>query len=379
MYDSMTTYLLFFNINQAVVFALILFFLAKTSKPKIMLGIYMVLYAICHALLFYFTTNVQGTYSNISLNLFTLYFPFFAATPVFFYLYIMSVTGKKSSGLKISLHFLIPLLLLFIISFSFLPLSSDDKQQVVQNLFKISLNPGSNDFSRLWHVAMMLIIMQGFIYIFFIFKVIRKNDKMISEHYSYTENLSLNWLKYVFYIFFVSYFVYFIAGNFINDFYTDTSINIAYNINQAIITFLLGFFGIKQERLEISQKKENNLTNFINGEKKNIKMKLLNHMNTKKPHLNPDLRIEKLAQDMETNRSYLSALIKEETGLNFCNFINKYRVEEFIHRYRKQEYDKFNIQGLAHDVGFKSKSSFYQAFKKFKSATPLNYIKDNAS
>ncbi len=50
------------------------------------------------------------------------------------------------------------------------------------------------------------------------------------------------------------------------------------------------------------------------------------YMREKKPYLNPKLRITDLAAGMHTNRSYLSAFINKEFGMNFCRLINRYRL-----------------------------------------------------
>ncbi len=48
----------------------------------------------------------------------------------------------------------------------------------------------------------------------------------------------------------------------------------------------------------------------------------------KKPYLDPKLRITDLAADLNTNRSYLSAFINREYGMNFSRFINRWRLTE---------------------------------------------------
>jgi AraC-like DNA-binding protein len=54
---------------------------------------------------------------------------------------------------------------------------------------------------------------------------------------------------------------------------------------------------------------------------------------------------------------------------NFQDFINKYRVEEFIERLKNDQNNHFTLLGIATDVGFNSKSSFNAIFKKYKGLT----------
>ena len=50
------------------------------------------------------------------------------------------------------------------------------------------------------------------------------------------------------------------------------------------------------------------------------------YLRDKKPHLDPKLRITDLAAGLNTNRSYLSAFINREYGMNFSRMINRCRL-----------------------------------------------------
>ena len=52
------------------------------------------------------------------------------------------------------------------------------------------------------------------------------------------------------------------------------------------------------------------------------------YLRDKKPYLNPKLRITDVAFDLNTNRSYVSAFINKEYGINFSRFINRCRLDE---------------------------------------------------
>ena len=61
---------------------------------------------------------------------------------------------------------------------------------------------------------------------------------------------------------------------------------------------------------------------------------------------------------------------------NFQDFINEYRVEEFINRLKNDQNNHFTLLGIATDVGFNSKSTFNAIFKKFKGLTPTQFKKN---
>lgn len=58
------------------------------------------------------------------------------------------------------------------------------------------------------------------------------------------------------------------------------------------------------------------------------------------------------------------------------DFVNTYRVDEFIALAKKDTDKNFNLLGLAFEAGFNSKSSFNQVFKKIKGQTPSQFVNE---
>ncbi|NRS93879.1 AraC-like DNA-binding protein [Chryseobacterium sp. 16F] len=65
-------------------------------------------------------------------------------------------------------------------------------------------------------------------------------------------------------------------------------------------------------------------------------------------------------------------------NINFQDFVNNYRVEEFVKRLKNDQNKQFTLLAIATDVGFNSKSSFNAIFKKTKGLTPTQF-KNNLS
>ena len=99
---------------------------------------------------------------------------------------------------------------------------------------------------------------------------------------------------------------------------------------------------------------------------------LLQVMENEKPYLNPKLTLNELSQRLDMSSNNMSQLINQYEQVNFYDFVNKYRVEEFISRARSNT--NFSILAHALDAGFNSKSSFNSIFKKFKSETPSQFL-----
>ncbi|CAL2107118.1 hypothetical protein T190115A13A_300002 [Tenacibaculum sp. 190524A02b] len=87
------------------------------------------------------------------------------------------------------------------------------------------------------------------------------------------------------------------------------------------------------------------------------------------------LTLDCLGSKIGMNSKYISKLINLHKGVNFNDFINNLRVEEFKKNIKKEEYKGYSILGVALESGFSSKSTFYKAFKKNEDMSPKEYLK----
>lgn len=98
-------------------------------------------------------------------------------------------------------------------------------------------------------------------------------------------------------------------------------------------------------------------------------------MVAKKIYLNNELTLKDLAQELGTTTNNVSWLLNNIHQCSFYDYINQYRVQEFILKIQNGEHFKHTILALSLDSGFNSKSTFNKAFKMVKNDTPSNYIK----
>lgn len=102
--------------------------------------------------------------------------------------------------------------------------------------------------------------------------------------------------------------------------------------------------------------------------------KINDFMEAKKYYLEEDASLKDLAHKMNIPANYISQSINHETNQNFNDFINQLRIEEVKTRLGNSEYAHLNIAGIGKTVGFKSKSAFYSAFKKYTNLTPTQFL-----
>jgi AraC-like DNA-binding protein len=95
-----------------------------------------------------------------------------------------------------------------------------------------------------------------------------------------------------------------------------------------------------------------------------------------KLYLNPLLNLDKLARQLHINGKLLSQIINESTGANFNDFINQYRIKEAQRLMTEDIKHRRNILNIAYEVGFNSKSTFNEAFRKYTNITPSEYRKN---
>ena len=97
-------------------------------------------------------------------------------------------------------------------------------------------------------------------------------------------------------------------------------------------------------------------------------------MEIQKPYLDPELDLAKLSALVDLNPKQVSHTINRSFSKNFYEYINSYRVEAFKQLASDPENKKLTLLGLAFECGFKSKSTFNDAFKKTTGKTPSQYV-----
>lgn len=90
-----------------------------------------------------------------------------------------------------------------------------------------------------------------------------------------------------------------------------------------------------------------------------------------------DLTLGEVAKKINTNSVLLSKVVNQQFGLNFNDYINKYRVNAVINRIPLPQFKNQTLLAIAFDSGFNSKATFNRAFKKFTGKNPKDYL--NAS
>lgn len=94
-----------------------------------------------------------------------------------------------------------------------------------------------------------------------------------------------------------------------------------------------------------------------------------------KLYLGPELTMSEVADRLHTNTTYLSRAVNDILKKSFPAYINELRIKEAQRLLADPGYANRSIDGIALMSGFKSKSAFNDAFKKFTGMTPSFFQK----
>lgn len=95
-------------------------------------------------------------------------------------------------------------------------------------------------------------------------------------------------------------------------------------------------------------------------------------MNEEKAYRMNDISLDKLAEMIGTNRTYISRAINNFTGKSFYNYVNSYRIEEATRILADPEKD-IPLKNLSDMLGYNSISVFYRVFQKEIGCPPSKY------
>lgn len=155
--------------------------------------------------------------------------------------------------------------------------------------------------------------------------------------------------------------------------YKKQRIQIEHNLNKEQKQSLM----LSMELSEVNQKfealKEEKKKRLTPQKEQDILNKLDYLMREEKIYLSPQVNLESIAEELDTNRTYLSQIINTNLDCSFPDYIARFRIEEAKRLLLTEEYKTTEIYKL---LGFGSQSAFYTAFKRLEhGATPNEWLK----
>ncbi len=305
----------------------------------------------------------------------------------FLYFYVAAATNQLPHRPIRWLH-AVPILIAYLIMVPFFRLSNNEKIRVFQN--------DGEGFESIVLIVFIAIILSGICYTLLSLHLLRRHKRNIVHQFSDTEKINLNWISYL------------IAGMcviwalviFLDDEF----------IFGAVVGYVLfiGYFGIKQvgifthktgqavhvtnsqEVYPVHVNSDADLTKDSNGKQpakyarsalseedaSKIHLQLRSIMKEKSLYQIPELSLSYLSDELGIQPNLLSQVINSKEGKNFYDFINAWRINEFIKMAGDESNNHFTLLALALECGFNSKTSFNRNFKKVTGLSPSTYLKE---
>ncbi len=227
---------------------------------------------------------------------------------------------------------------------------------------------------------LVVAVVHSFLIIAYGVVAVKRFNKRLTDSFSSDDNLSLRWMR-LFLLLYVALAVVWLVAT------KSAAQHVAafYNVMCSVILALMCYFIYRQEdMLEVLQKTvaDNGGEALPDTMDPATPTECQPHYHfdevfervfrEKKIYLNPTLNINDLAQELGTNRTYVSNYINQQLHTTFYEYVNNWRVEQAIDLLTSTD---LSLQEVATQSGFNSISSFRRYFVSKMGLTPSAYKK----
>lgn len=312
-------------------------------------------------------------------------FPLPLAQWPFLYLYVRTLTSKKTFQPWQLLHFF-PVLMSVVLFSGYLALPNQLKLEIYNQQgagyeLEMAINLGAILLSALVYTACSVVVLMRY-------------HQAIKQEFSSTDKVTLNWLLYLT-LGMTSILLFVLFG---------ASDAVVYSSITGLV-LCIGYFGIKQVGVFYATAEPNSSVepvpfaqptaaiheaevpeggsvrakydkNKLSEEVvSSIHQLLTELMHEEKPYKNSELTLSELAKRLDVPPNTLSQVINRVEQKNFYEYINAHRVAEFQNLVLQPGSGQYTLLGLAFESGFNSKTSFNRNFKKVTGDAPSDYLK----
>lgn len=101
---------------------------------------------------------------------------------------------------------------------------------------------------------------------------------------------------------------------------------------------------------------------------------IVDYLHTNKPYLNPDFDISDIAFDLKIPQNHVSYCISNIMNTRFTKLKSELRIQHAIELLKDGHNSSITIDGIGIQSGFKTRSYYYEVFKKETGYTPSEYL-----
>lgn len=342
-----------------LVLAIVFHYSGKKSSRAEKLFITLLMVLFCVMILQYVLYWTKYTLHYPHLSSLAYGFPFLFGPLLFFY--FRKVFHHQGLRAKDLLHF-IPFVVMSLANIPYLLLSAEEKIAYISGLKK----PGGLAHIP-WHWLIILHLSMYAIVCFYEFNAASRTTREVKA-----------WFRLILVLFagfilsFISYFILVQFPGFNNEW------DYMISLSMLLFIYTLVFYGYFQE----SAFNGFSLGDSLQIRKANGMSAQLSHHLTEKLHramhdddlyAEEDLNLEKLANHLGTTKHLLSQFLNEQLGMSFYDYINSLRINKARELLSTTTKKEMRIMEVAYQVGFTTKATFNNTFKKFTGLTPTEY------
>lgn len=223
-----------------------------------------------------------------------------------------------------------------------------------------------------------LLYLSMIIYTIISVRLIRHYRQVVRQTQSTESQINLSWLQWILMIFTITFLI-----DIYQHFYEGIDIIPGLSLVQISLILLVNgmfFWGLRQPIIfmginsfdeSISLPLE--LAGSVKGSPDIAINRVREYMKSELPFKDPRLTLNSLSRQLDVTPRELSILINQQTGQNFVDFVNTFRIELAKQRLLNPKDQKETIAEVMYEVGFQSKSVFNSSFKRKTGKTPSEF------
>lgn len=283
--------------------------------------------------------------------------------PVCFYLYIYFLVHNRTRWRFVYWFHFAPAVFVLVYTLPFYILSGSHKLAVSRGII---LDPAPTSVWFAWLTAILAIL-------YFVLSVIEWRSLASSSIKALNRKTHvIRWISWML----IAYLVYMLLalmGWMINNH------DILYFSYQVISIFLIGvcILLLSQSPLasDITLITKYNHSTLSEREKDELIQKVSMLMTAKERYQNDGLRLKDLALEIGVGEGHLSQVINEREGVSFNEFVNRFRIKRAKEMLVSDIFAQYTIEAIGYEVGFGTRATFYNSFKKMVGITPTEFRK----
>ena len=158
-------------------------------------------------------------------------------------------------------------------------------------------------------------------------------------------------------------------------------IDIICSILMSISIYSIGYLSFNRmsifKRLDLSNPNKYHRSGLTKQYAELIVNELHSYLKNDKAFTSSGITLGEVANKIEVPKHYISESLNKYKDISFTDFLNGMRVKEAKNMLKSSEFENLKVESVGYAVGFNSKTTFYNAFKKETGKSPAYYQKEN--